>query len=109
MMRENHKTKSSEYIVICQNELYIASTTPEEILHMLHDKYKVNIYLQGKHPHDPGGTSICQLEKYLEKLYANVNILFKDKLPTDLHIAFKNYQRIDHQRKSEYETQPNYI
>ena len=37
MMRENHKTKSSEYIIIYQNYLCIASTTPEEILHMLQD------------------------------------------------------------------------
>ena len=35
MLRENHKTKSSEYIFICQDDLYIASTTPEEILQML--------------------------------------------------------------------------
>ena len=54
------------------------------ILHTLQDKYKNNIYLQ-----DAGGTNICQLKEYLEKLYENVNILFKDKLPTDLHIAFE--------------------
>ena len=69
MMRENHKTKSSEYIFICQDDLYIASTTPEEILSMLKDKYKINIYLQGKYPHDPGGRDICQIKEYLEKLY----------------------------------------
>ena len=38
MMRENHKTQPSEYIIICQDGLYIVSTTPEEILHMLKDK-----------------------------------------------------------------------
>ena len=43
MMRENHNTQSCEYIIICQNELYIASHTPEEILHTLQDKYKINI------------------------------------------------------------------
>ena len=32
---------------------------------------------------------MCQLKEYLEKLYANVNMLFKDKLPIDLHIAFE--------------------
>ena len=57
MMRENHKSKSSEYIVICQDELYIASTTPEEILHMLKDKYKIKInpdvYVGSNFPHDP--------------------------------------------------------
>ena len=68
-MRENHETKSSEYIFICQDDLYIASTTPEQILHMLQDKYKINIYLQGKYPHDPGGRDICQIKEYLEKLY----------------------------------------
>ena len=89
MMRENLKTQSSEYIAIYQDELYIASTTPEEIFNILQDKYKINIYLQGKYPHDPGGTMICQLRKYLEKLYVNVNILFNDKLPTDLQISFE--------------------
>ena len=34
-------------------------------------------------------TNICQLKKYLEKLYANVNILFNGNLPKDLHIAFE--------------------
>ena len=48
MMRENHDTQSSEYIIICQDGLFIVSTTPEEILHMLKDKYKINIYLQDK-------------------------------------------------------------
>ena len=44
MMRENHDTQSSEYIIICQDGLYIVSATPEEILYMLKDKYKINIY-----------------------------------------------------------------
>ena len=35
MMRENHNTQSCEYIFICQDGLYIASSTPEEISHML--------------------------------------------------------------------------
>ena len=69
MMRENHKTKSSEYIFIYQYDLCIASTRPQEILNMLKDKYKINIYLQGKYPHDPGGRDICQTKEYLEKLY----------------------------------------
>ena len=63
MMRENHNTQSCEYFSIYQDDLYIASTTPEEILHILQDKYKINIYVQGKYPHDPGGTDICQLKK----------------------------------------------
>ena len=89
VMMRNHKTKSSEYIVICQNDLYIVSSTPEEILHMLQDKYMINIYHGSNFPHDPGGTNICQLKKYLKKLYTNVNILLNDELPKDLHIAFE--------------------
>ena len=37
--------------------IYIASTTPQEIFHIL----------DGKYPHDPSGTMIYQLRKYLEK------------------------------------------
>ena len=44
MMRENHNKQSSEYIIICQDGLYIESTTLHEILHMLRNKYK-NRYL----------------------------------------------------------------
>ena len=62
MMRENHNTQSSEYIIICQDGLYIVCTTPEEILYMLKDKYKINIYLQDKYPHDPGGRDICHCQ-----------------------------------------------
>ena len=87
MMKENHNTQSCEYIIICHNGLYIASTTPEEILLMLKDKYKINIYLQGKYPHDPGGRDIYKyhIKEYLENLYENIKILFNDNLPTDLH------------------------
>ena len=90
MMRENHNTLYSEYIIICQDGLYIASTTPEEILYMLEDKYKTNIYLQEKYPHDPGGKENHQIKEYLEHLYKNMNILFNDNLPTDFYTAFKN-------------------
>ena len=90
MMRENHNTQSSEYIIICQDGLYIVSTTPEEVLHMLKDKYRINIYLQDKYPHDPGGRDIChyQIKEYLEHLYENMNILFNNKFPTELHTEF---------------------
>ena len=69
---------SAKILVLSQNNYGI-----------LQDKYKINIYLQGDYPHDPCGTNICQLMEYLEKLYANVNMLFKDKLPRDLHTAFE--------------------
>ena len=60
---------------------------------MLKDKYKINTYIQDKYPHDPGGTDICHcqwhIKQYLEKLYANVNMLFNNKLPIDLYISFE--------------------
>ena len=43
MMKVNHKTKSCEYIIIHQDELYIASTTLQEILHIVKEKYKIQI------------------------------------------------------------------
>ena len=89
MMRESHNTQSSEYIIICQDGLFIVSTTPDEILHMLKDKYKIIIYLQDKYQHDPGGKDNYQIKEYLENLYENMNILFDDNLPTDLHTVFK--------------------
>ena len=66
MMRENHNTQSYKYIIIYHDKLYIASTTPEDILHALQDKYKINIYLQDKYPHDPGGRDICQSRNILK-------------------------------------------
>ena len=63
MMRENHKTKSRECIIIHQDQLYIASSTLQEILHILKNKYKIKIdpnnYLESNFPYDPGGTIIC--------------------------------------------------
>ena len=44
---------------------------------MLQDKHMIYIYLQGEYPHDLGGTSICQVKEYLEKLYEYVNMLSK--------------------------------
>ena len=60
-------TKSCEYIgvIIYHDELYIVSTTPQEILHMLQDKYKINIYLESNSPYDPGGRDNCQIKEYL--------------------------------------------
>ena len=40
MMRENHKTKSCEYIMIHQDELYIASSTLQEIIHIVKENMK---------------------------------------------------------------------
>ena len=87
MMRENLKPKSSEYMIIYEDELYIASSTTEEILNIFQDRYGINIYLESNFPHDTGGRDISQIRKYHEKLYANVNILLQDELPKDsLHL-----------------------
>ena len=37
MMRVNHKTKFCECIIINQDEVYIASNTLQEILHIVKD------------------------------------------------------------------------
>ena len=88
MMRENHNTQSSECIIIYQDGLYLVSATQEEILYMLKDNYKINIYVQDKYPHDPGGKDKYQIKEYLEHLYENMNILFNNKFPTELHTEF---------------------
>ena len=63
LMRVNHKTKSCECIIIHQDKLYIGSITLQEILHIVKEKYKVNInpnvYLESNLPYDSGGTMIC--------------------------------------------------
>ena len=63
MMRAKHNTKSCECIIIHQDELYIASSTLQEILHIVKEKYKIKIisndYQPSDFPYDPGGTMIC--------------------------------------------------
>ena len=63
MMRENHKPKSCECIIIHQDELYIASSILQEILHIVKEKYNIkinsNVYQGSDFPYDPGGTMIC--------------------------------------------------
>ena len=65
-MRINHKTKSCECIIIHQDELYIASGTLQEILHIVKEQYNIkinsNVYQESDFPYDPGGTMICLLQ-----------------------------------------------
>ena len=91
---------------MCQDGLYNVSATPEEILHMLKDKYKINIYLQDKYPHDPGGRDIYhyQIQEYLEHLYENMNILFNNKFPMDLHTEFQIIKLLIENRESKLDT-----
>ena len=63
MMRAKHNTKSCECIIIHQDELYIASSILQEILHIVNEKYNIkinsNVYQGSDFPYDPGGTMIC--------------------------------------------------
>ena len=63
MVRAKHNTKSCECILIHQDELYIASSILQEILHIVKGKYKIKInsndYIESNFPYDPGGTMIC--------------------------------------------------
>ena len=63
MMRAKHNTKSCECIIIHQDELYIASSTLQEILHIVKEKHKIkinpHINQESNFPYDPGGTVIC--------------------------------------------------
>ena len=63
MMRVNHNTKSCAYIIIYQDELYTPSSTLQEIIHIVKEKYKIqinpHIYQGSDFPYDPRGTMIC--------------------------------------------------
>ena len=77
---------------------------------MLKDKYKINIYLKDKHPHNNGGRDIYkyQVKEHLKNLYENMNILFNNNLHTDLHTTFliitlliaKGYLNLIHDKNS---------
>ena len=58
MMQVNHITISCEYIIIYNDELYIALNTFEETIHIVKDKYKIKInpyvYQGSNFPYDPG-------------------------------------------------------
>ena len=63
MMRVKHKTKSCQCIIIHQDELYITSSTLQEILDIVKDKYKIkinpHINQESNFPYDLGGIMIC--------------------------------------------------
>ena len=70
MMRAKHNIKSCECIIIHQDELYIASSTIQEILHIMKEEYKIKIisndYLESDFSYDAGGTMICYLKFQLD-------------------------------------------
>ena len=62
-MRAKHKAKSCEGIIMNQDDIYIASSTLQEILHIVKEKYKIKInpyvYQGSDFPYDQGGTMFC--------------------------------------------------
>ena len=81
MMRAKHNTKSCECIIIHHDELYIASSTLQEILHIVKEKYNIkinsNVYQGSEFPYDPGGTMICQLQFQLDtQQNIHINIIY---------------------------------
>ena len=91
-MRINHKAKSCECIIIHQDELYIASSTLQEILHIVKNKYKIkinpNVYQGSSFPYDPGGTMICYLQsqcKYTRNIH--INIIYQISSSQALHTS----------------------
>ena len=83
------QAKSSEYIFICQDDLYIASTTPEEILHMLKDKYKINIISKVNMHMILVEEIFVKSRNIWNSCMKNLNMLFNNKLPTDLCTTFE--------------------
>ena len=83
---------------------------PEEILEILKDKYKINIYLQDNYPHDPGGRDICEchIKQYLEKLYERVNMFFYHNLQP-IYIFEFQIIKLPIRKKSKFDAQPKYI
>ena len=60
---KSQKQNLGKCIIIHQDELYIESSTLQEIIHIVKEKYKIKnnpIGDQGSNfPYDPGGTMIC--------------------------------------------------
>ena len=99
MMRVNHKTKSCEYIIIHQDELYIASSTPQEILHIVKDKYKIKInpndYQGSNFPYGPGGAMICYLQSqcHTQEIYISTLYIKFHQSKHYLHINIPIYKK----------------
>ena len=79
IMRANHKTKSCQCIILHENELYIASSTIQEILHTVKVKYNIKInsndYQGSDFPYDPGGTRICKLQSQYDTQQNSISTL----------------------------------
>ena len=86
MMRVNHKTKSCKCIIIHQDQLYIASSTLQESLHIMKEKYKIKIipnnYQGSDFPYDPGGTLICYRQyMQIHKKYTYQHFISHSSIP----------------------------
>ena len=81
MMRVNHLTISCEYIIIYHDELYIALTTFEEIIHILKDKYKIN-----KNPHVYQGSYISMKICFTKTNYLKITHIYIIDQISSIHI-----------------------
>ena len=92
LMRINHKTKSCECIIIHQDELYIASNTLQEILHIVKDKYKIKInpndYQESNFPYSRRNSDL--LKAIYGNIICNLNVIHKKY--TYQHYIYQIYQ-----------------
>ena len=109
MMRAKHNTKSCECIIIHQDELYIASSTLQEILHIVKEKYNVkinsNVYQGSDFPYDPGGTMICYLQFQLDtqqNIHINITYIKFHQIKHYIHEFILYTRNFLHEMKSKY-------
>ena len=87
------KSKFCGYIAVYQDDLYIASPMPEDIVSTLRTKYKLDInadyHLGVTYPNDTGGTMICKFQIYLEEFHEKFTKLFTNNPPKYLEIYLR--------------------
>ena len=99
MMRVNHKTKSCECIIIHQDELYIASNTLQEILHIVKDKMKIKInpndYQGSNFPYNPEEPRFVKgnIWKYTRNIHIKIIYIKFHQSKHYLHINIPIYTR----------------
>ena len=75
-LKKNTKLNLYKYNALCADDLRIAAQDPKEIINILRSKYKLKVrgdgpltyHLAADYYHDPDGTMVSQLKKYIEKL-----------------------------------------
>ena len=88
----NSKPNLYEYIAVYVDDLCIAPENPKEMIGILKCKYHLKVkgdgpltyHLGADYFHDPDGTMVCQLKKYIEKLKETYIRLFNTDPPKAL-------------------------